>query len=269
MTSRSFFALVSVLALAAPARGAAQGTAPAGGSGPSDWDPQRVLATRESLRDLEGRLTLAAQSPAYSDRLRGEARAQAQLIRQRLADGDFQVGDRILLAVEGERDLTDTFTVGPQRAITLPLVGQVALAGVLRSELEPALHTALAKYYRDPVAHARALMPVSILGEIARPGFYTVPTEARLTDVLMLAGGPGRDAQLDRIRIERDGRSIWEGQALQQGITEGMTLDQLSVRAGDHIMVPSSKRSDLEKTTRVLFYLLSLPAAVIGVSRVF
>jgi protein involved in polysaccharide export with SLBB domain len=263
--NRSSLVAAVLLAALLPGRSVAQG----GGGGPSDWDPQRVLATRESLRELEGRLTLAAQSSAYSGRLRESARGQAQLIRQRLADGDFQVGDRILLAVEGERQLTDTFTVGPQRALTLPLVGQVSLAGVLRSELDPALHTALAKYYRNPVVQARSLMPISILGELGRPGFYTVSTEARLTDVLMLAGGPGQYAKLDQIRIERDGHSIWEGQALQQGITEGLTLDQLSMRAGDHIIVPSIRRSDLERMSRIAFLLLSLPATVIGVSRLF
>lgn len=261
--SRPILVAAAVLAGVLPMRGAAQGA----GVTPADWDAQRVLASRDSLRVLEGRLTLASQSTAYSARLRDEARAQAQLIRQRLADGDFQVGDRILLAVVGERELTDTFTVGPQRVVTLPLVGEVSLAGVLRSELQSAVRTALLKFYRDPVVQARALIPISVLGEVVRPGFYTVPVESRLTDVLMQAGGPGHDAKIDQIRIERDGHRIWEGAALQQRMAQGLTLDQLNVGAGDHVVVPSSRHALGMNNLMVL--LVSLPAAIIGVSRLF
>ena len=37
--------------------------------------------------------------------------------------------------------------------------------------------------------------------EVANPGVYTVPTGRRLTDVVQLAGGPTRDADLDRVNL--------------------------------------------------------------------
>src|SRR5712692_3561181 len=61
-----------------------------------------TLATRASLEETLARLERD-----------GSAHAEAALIRSRLDGGDFQMGDRILLKVEGERQLSDTFTVGP------------------------------------------------------------------------------------------------------------------------------------------------------------
>ena len=42
--------------------------------------------------------------------------------------GEFQIGDRILLVVEGDTALTDTFTVHTGPAITLPTIGEMARA---------------------------------------------------------------------------------------------------------------------------------------------
>ena len=63
---------------------------------------------------------LAAQvpGPAYATRaaleqqLQGRSVEENRLIRVRLDSGDFRPGDRILLTVEGEKELSDTFTVG-------------------------------------------------------------------------------------------------------------------------------------------------------------
>ena len=73
-----------------------------------------ILATRERLRDELARLERAGAS----------GQAGASLIRTRLESGDFQAGDRIVIRVEGEPQLTDTFVVtsggGPQ--LELPQV---------------------------------------------------------------------------------------------------------------------------------------------------
>ncbi|OYV71887.1 MAG: hypothetical protein B7Z72_05980, partial [Gemmatimonadetes bacterium 21-71-4] len=49
--------------------------------------------------------------------------------------GDFRVGDRILMTVEGEPQLSDTFTVVPGPAIDLPVIGTVPLTGVKQTGL--------------------------------------------------------------------------------------------------------------------------------------
>ena len=142
-------AVLACLLLGAPVATAAQ---------QPDWDPGRVLVTREDLQNLLQRLEQAAASPTYSQPVRDRARADAALLRTRLTEGDFQVGDRIMLVVEGEQALSDTFAVRDGRVLRLPTIGDVSLAGVLRSELEPHLLATMAKYLRDPVVRARSLI---------------------------------------------------------------------------------------------------------------
>jgi protein involved in polysaccharide export with SLBB domain len=231
--------------------------------------PSGLGATRPRLEARAETLEQMAQATSQSVAARAEAAREAATIRQRLAEGDFKVGDRILLAVEGEPTLSDTFTVGLGGGITLPGVGDVSLAGVLRSELQPYLARRLAENLRDPVVRARAYVRLSILGAVARPGFYGVPAEALLSDALMTAGGPTAEADLRKLRIDRAGRPIWEGRALQQAIAQGRTIDEAGLVAGDQYVLPRRAGKSAADVLRFGGFLLSIPVTVYTLTRIF
>src|SRR5947208_13545410 len=149
----------------------------------------------------------------------------------------FQAGDRILLHVEGDSALSDTFTVVSGPALRLPNIGDISLEGVRRSDLQTHLARELGRYIKDPVVEARALIRVSVLGEVAKPGYYAVPVDLVLSDALMVAGGATHDARIDRLRILRGSASLWSGDGLQTAIARGATLDELGMRGGDRIEV--------------------------------
>lgn len=261
MLRRVPIALFAVL-LAVPA-------APAAAVAQTQWDPGRVQVTRADLEVMLRQLDQAAASKTYSQPVRDRARAEAVQIRARLTDGDFQIGDRIFLTVEGEVALTDTFAVMTGRVLRLPTVGDISLTGVLRSELEPHLLKALGQFLRTPVVQAQSLIRLSLLGEVARPGFYVMPTDMVLSDALMLAGGPNANARLDGIRVERRGELVWSREALRDAVAQGRTIDQLNLQAGDEVLVP--KRGGLfgESTWRTVGIILSVPAAVYGIVNLF
>ncbi len=160
------------------------------------------------------------------------------MIRERLENGDFRAGDRVALFVQGEPNLPDTVLVEPGPQITLPLFGSISLAGVLRSEIQEHLTRELGKIIHDPVVRAQGLMRLSIQGSVGRPGFYVVPADVLVGDVLMIAGGLSGDAKLDKLRIERGSRRILEGEGMQEALLQGRTLDQLNLQAGDQIVLP-------------------------------
>jgi polysaccharide export outer membrane protein len=182
--------------------------------------------------------------------------------------GTFQVGDRVWLDVEGEEQLSDTFTVGPGLLLTLPVIGDIALAGVARSRIEPYLTQALGHYVRHPMVRARALVRIAITGQVTRPGFYAVPTDLVLADAVMLAGGATPDARLDAMRVERGERRLLKAGAIARAVARGMSLDDLDLRAGDRIVVPR-RSGGFEATARVLGLLVTIPAAIYGVGRIF
>lgn len=231
----------------------------------AEWDARRPQMTRPALEELLAQYEGVDGSSAYSEELKDRARYEADLIRARLRDGDFQTGDQIQLTVEGETALTNTFIVEPGPRLVLPVIGEVPLAGVLRSELEDHLRAHLGRYIVNPVVHARALIRISIFGSVGSPGFHVSPADAILTDVLNMAGGPAGNADLDKLRVERGGEKIWGEQVLQQAIIEGRTLDQLSMRAGDRIVVPQQGGGFQWQTVRLL--VVGVPGAIYGIYR--
>jgi hypothetical protein len=208
-----------------------------------EWNPRGLKMQRADLESLHEQFQRVAGSTAYSGRIRERARADADLIRDRLERGDFRVGDRVVMRVEGEPNIPDSLPVEPGPAITLPVYGTIPLQGILRSELETHLTRELGRFINNPVVRAESLMRVSVQGDVGRPGFYTLPADMLLGEVLMEAGGPGRSADLEGIRIERLGERIWAGEELRAVLADGRTLDQLNLRAGDEIVVPERARS--------------------------
>lgn len=179
------------------------------------------------------------------------------------AANELHVGDRIALRVDAEVQLTDTFTVRPGPALLLPIVGTVSLAGVPRDQVERALTDAIAKYYRNPVVHARALVHVAVLGEVLRPGFYSVPTDMLMPDILMVAGGPLPTAQVNGMQIVRGGAPLLRGDSTKKSIARGLTLSQVGIRSEDQFVVP--RASDWESKLRVIAAVIAIPVAIITV----
>jgi polysaccharide export outer membrane protein len=206
-----------------------------------DSDPGRSVRTRADLERLLAEYDAALASPAYSESVKRAVRADAQRVRTRLRDGDFRVGDRIALYVQGESNLPPDVPVESGPAISLPLFGEISLHGVLRSEISDHLTKELGRFIKDPVVRADGLMRLSIQGEVGSPGFYVVPAEMLVGEALMVAGGPGSQADLDALRIERGSDRLMEGEELQEAMRDGRTLDQLNLQAGDQIVLPQAR----------------------------
>ncbi len=251
---------------------------------PTDRETPGLGATRPALEAELLRLAQVTAAGDSSPAVREWARQQAAAIRARLEQGDFLVGDRIALKVEGEpaavdrpanapavrsveEQLSDTFTVGPDQDLTLPVLGVVSLRGVLRSELEAHLMREIGRSLRDPVLHAHPLIRMSVMGAVARPGYYSVPANAVVTDVLMAAGGYTQLAKPAHVRIERAGKSIWDGGQLRLAMSQGRTLDQLNLRAGDQFVVPGEQGTIYERL-RFIAVLLSIPVTAYALTRI-
>jgi protein involved in polysaccharide export with SLBB domain len=222
------------------------------GHDPVDWP----LASREAL------VAFAADPTT--------GRARATEARRRLEHGDLRAGDLILLEVYDEPMLTDTFAVSPEITLRLPPpVGrEVPLRGVLRVELEEHLRAQLARFVRTPFVRARPLIRLALEGEVARAGFYAVPADARLADVLMTAGGVTAAGDLRKLRLTRAGRTLFDGARARDAVATGWTVDDARLRDGDAIIVGRG-RGDLEGRLRFLWLTVSLAGGLYGLSQLF
>ena len=159
------------------------------------------------------------------------------MLRQRLAQGDFAVGDRILVRVEGQAALTDTFTVREGLRLQLPGIADVQLAGVLRSEAEQHVRDAVAAYYREPSVRVVPLLRVLVRGGVMRAGYYALPADQLLSDAIMAAGGPSTMAKLSGSMLKRGDKKVYSSKEFSQLVQDGASLDQAHVRPGDEIVV--------------------------------
>ena len=229
MVGRAFAGLLLMLVLPAP-----------GASQTAREDTGHLELTREELTRVHAELEAVVNSEAHSSETREQARANIAAVSQRLADGDFRVGDRVILDIAGEPNMPDTLLVEPGPAIAVPTMGRISLAGVLRSELHDHLMFEISRYLQLPRFTSISLIRLSIQGEVSNPGFYTVPADMLLGDVLMVAGGPTNNSTMDKVRVERRPDVLWPHEDLRSAIVEDRTLDQLNLRAGDQIVVPAN-----------------------------
>ena len=220
---------------------------------------QRAQVTRAeleaSLRDIDAILA----SDGFSQAVKSQKRAEAELIRNRLAEGDLRPGDVVLLAVAGVPELTGQFAVTERRTIVPPGARtEIPVGNLLRSEIEPYLREQMKRFVRDPLVVASAQIRVSIFGGVGREGFYVVSASTALTDVIMTSAGGPRNQKLEKSKILRGDRVILEGDAFMAAIRESQSLDQLNLQAGDEIRIGEDKGSNLLRAAGVLSSMASV-----------
>lgn len=189
------------------------------------------------------------------------------------APDDFHVGDRIALTIEGgltpqgaEQTFADTVVVRDGLVLRLPTFGDIPLTGVKRANIQPYLTQQIGKFIKDPVVHAIPLVRISVLGQVGKPGFYTVPSDMLLSDVVMHAGGPSGEADLNKTVVKRDGKEILSKGQAQAALANGETLDQLHIAPGDEVVVGEKSHLGFGTVLQVLGVAASLAGVLIALS---
>lgn len=210
-----------------------------------------MTAVSRSVRWLTGAATFGALVLAVSV----SAKAQEP------QPDEFHVGDRIALTVEGPQNISDTLLVRDGLILRLAGLGDISLAGVKRADAQKYLTQQISKFIRDPIVHATPLVRIAVLGQVGRPGFYTMPSDVLLSDVVMRAGGPTGTADLSRTVVKRGSEDVISKEQVANALSSGMTLDQLHIAPGDQMVVgekPTSSFDTILKVVGVAVPLLSL-----------
>ena len=183
--------------------------------------------------------------------------------------GEFRAGDRIIVRVDSEPQLSDTFTVVVGPALVFPVIGQVSLAGVTHQTLERHLTREIARYVRSPVVHAHPLLRLGILGEVGRPSYYVVNADATIAEAIQVAGGLTGGAKISEVHIDRNDATIMGTDSVRAALASGISLDRFGVQSGDEIVVPRvpDRGGDLERILRVAGIVFTLPLAIIALKR--
>ncbi len=160
--------------------------------------------------------------------------------------------------------LTVGYLVNDSGFIQFPFLGAVKAEGLTKSQLNKELVRQLTekKLLIDPIITIRHLnFRVSVLGEVTRPGVFTVPNEKiSILEALGMAG----DLTMYGLRsnvllIREDGRGQKEIRRIDLGSKELLSSPYYYLRSNDVIYVePSKNKVQREKNLMVFPIIISL-----------
>jgi len=106
------------------------------------------------------------------------------------------------------------------------------------------------------------LIPVRVIGAIEKAGIHYVPKGTDLLTLLTLAGGTSREAELDSIRIRRQGETPKVLTANLDDLVTRVDDAPIQLQSNDVVMIPQSKPSISDDTLRIVSLVASLAAIV-------
>lgn len=155
-------------------------------------------------------------------------------------------GDVLRIAVYGQQDMTSEVRVSESGFITFPLIGLVKAAGVPAAGLELKIAEALKKggFVNKPEVSALITQfrskQVSVLGQVNRPGKFSLETSSNVADLLAMAGGTLSSAAADEIVLiqQRSGKTLRKTIDLLALFNQADLSLNEKVENGDVIYVP-------------------------------
>jgi polysaccharide export outer membrane protein len=153
-------------------------------------------------------------------------------------------GDVLKILVWKEPELSTEAFVRLDGRITVPLLGDLMAAGRTPDDLASEIQAKLGRFLEVPQVTLAVSQAISarfyVLGEVAHPGAFPLPSRVSIVQALALAGGFREFAKKDAIRILR--RRGAEQTAIPFNYKEvevGLHLEQnIFLEAGDTILVP-------------------------------
>jgi polysaccharide export outer membrane protein len=169
-------------------------------------------------------------------------------------DEEYQLGkgDEITVDFAGRPDMQAKLIVGPDGRITLPLAGDVMLAGLTRPDSAKAIESALADYYTNLAVQVTVTKytanRVLLLGAVDHPGMIAFDGTPTLLEVLARGGveaGPNKSGETPEVNQVPERCAIYRGSdqvvwvELRAMMASGNALADLRLRRDDVVYVPS------------------------------
>ncbi len=192
---------------------------------------------------------LLSVPPAHAE----EATSQAYVVG---------TGDLLEIRVFNEPDLSGSFRVHDGDVLTLPLLGEVVVAGLTVSALDDTLTRLYGERY---LVHADVTIQVTeygsravqILGAVGKPGVVYLQRPTRVLELLALAGGLNAEKAVREIHLQRTVDGVTRTVVLKVDDVLAGGPGNVEVQAGDVVNVAEGLvvyvSGQVEKTGTVPF----------------
>jgi polysaccharide export outer membrane protein len=148
--------------------------------------------------------------------------------------------DVLYVRVWNQPNLSGIEDVGPDGAISMPLIGEIKADGLTVTQLKAAITTRLNDYINSPEVSVSVTKinskSVLIIGGVARPGKYPLNEKTTVLDALASGGGFRDFANQKKIYVLRGGKKF---NFNYKEVIQGKHLEQnIELQNGDQIVVP-------------------------------
>ncbi|MEB2785164.1 SLBB domain-containing protein [Algoriphagus persicinus] len=157
-------------------------------------------------------------------------------------------GDQLLLDVYGASQQSYDLSVTPEGRVFIPNVGPVQVAGSSIEAATVRIKTSLGRIYSglngaNPntfiqlrLGNIRSIK-VSMVGELNKPGTYTLPSFATVFNGLYAAGGPNENGAFRKIQVYRDSRLVATVD-IYEFLSKGDQNSNITLQDNDVVIVP-------------------------------
>jgi polysaccharide export outer membrane protein len=156
--------------------------------------------------------------------------------------GDYTLGpgDELTIRAWGQLDLAVQAIVDRGGSIYIPKVGNLSIAGLKFDQLHDYLQSQIGRFYKNfdlsvSMGRLRSIQ-VFVVGQVKRPGSYTISSLSSLVDAIFASGGPSRRGSMRRIQLKRNGAVVGTFD-LYDLLVRGDKSQDSNLRAGDVIYV--------------------------------
>lgn len=150
-------------------------------------------------------------------------------------------GDEIQIRGWGQVDIDWASEVNRNGRISIPQIGAVSVVGIKFKDLQPHLKAAIGKVFRNfdltvSLGQLRSIQ-VFVVGQVKRPGSFTVNSMSTLINAVFAAGGPSVKGSLRGIQLKR-GNTVVTELDLYDFLIKGDKSRDAPLMPGDVIYVP-------------------------------
>jgi polysaccharide biosynthesis/export protein len=172
-------------------------------------------------------------------------------------------GDQIRLDIFQVEEYSGDYPVLVDGTISLPLVGNLNVDGLTLKEASNLVSKQYSTYLKRPIVTVGLVAPrplkIGISGEVDNAGSYEItldsasPNFPTVTDMLEKAGGITTLANVRTVRVTRtvQGKEVSYNSDLWALVTEGRLSQDLSLRDGDTIFIPTVEEIDPGELVRL------------------
>jgi polysaccharide export outer membrane protein len=150
-------------------------------------------------------------------------------------------GDTINVQLFGSENREDYLTVTREGTISFPEIGPITVGGLtfddMRSTIQARVEQQMIGVQASVTLGEMRSIQVFVLGDVMRPGSYTVNGLAAISNALFASGGVKPIGSLRNIALRRDGNTV-ATLDLYEFLLRGDTRSDIRVQPGDAIFVP-------------------------------